>query len=450
MTYFHLAADCFLVEGVKDAALYDITGRRLFLLDEAAHAILSKCENQSLLEAAWLDPNGMPLLHILAGEGLGSFHAAPAYIDKLLPNAPIGWRGFSLRPPPFRKLDWSLTDECDVACDFCPRAESDLCWQACTGCLRRTAPSGATATLPADVESIVDQIAALGVLGVHIRGGNPLLEWERLDAVLRASARHPNFRVMVTTPGAGRPVEDIAGLYRYAHFGLNIVMFAIPGQNGGHASSLDLLAEQLNLADELKRRGLRFSVTYLLRDASPQTREAIECFAQKRWKVQPRYSEIHTKSAEHSSFSHINSKGKPLTLWRSIENFYFRVGWSTCLFGACEIAADGTIYPCAGLDKAAAEIAGGQLRPALGKDSIFDWWKSSKNDVGPCNRCALRYACADCRAAELVASPVVGARWCPFDPDGDVRACQSKWDHSGFVYVLSAGGEAGSNPCRKL
>jgi len=439
MRHFRLAEDCFLVEGERDGVLYDVLGRRILILDAGAHALLRRCEDgQPLLKADIEDPAVVRLLDGLCAAGLGAFYEAAVHVEKVLLHAPVEWRGFALQPPPFRKVDWSISSECDWQCTFCPREESDVWWQACRTCLRRAARQGGDQAWR-DPAIVIEQIVALGIGGLHIRGGNPLLGWSRLLAVLTAAADLGPLNVVVSTPGSGRPVVELVELYeRFKQFRLNIVLFATDAAASGRTPRR---AAQEALLDELAHRGLPFTLTLVLDGPSDPAQAArVRNEMAKRWGTRPSPAEVLSEDALRAGhrFSHVAEKTKPLSRWLTPESFYFRVDKNTCLHGAFEIGVDGVVTPCAAVDEPCGRIEHNDLRRALSGSDLYEHWSRGKQDVTPCATCALRYACADCTAVELRGQELAAAKgaYCSFDPQAGTRAHELDWAQPEFVSVL--------------
>jgi radical SAM protein with 4Fe4S-binding SPASM domain len=446
--FFRLMPDCFLVDGARDGALYDVTGRRLFLLTETARRVLSHCErNQPLSDLQDFD-RARKFLDRVQRLGLGSFDSAPAYVDRLLLTSPVKGRLFER--PFYRKVDWSLTSTCDLNCYFCPRDGAGLSWQACQTCVRRLCRSGG-AYRQEEIGRTVDQVSDLGVPILHLRGGNPLADWKRLEQVMEAAGRR-QLLLVITTPGTGQDEARLADLCRIPHVRLNLVMFG-PDEDSSLAACrrAGVYGIQARLLDRLKTEDLPFFVTFLLCGATAHTRSGILTQARERWGAIPSISEIYTRieSKAGHRFTHVSSGSKPLLGWDSPSGFFARMQSHSCLSGTFEISAEELVYPCAGLDAICGSARERGLREALAADGLYEWWRRSKEDLATCRRCALRLACADCAAAEQAGEAVPGLKssYCPFDPDGGHRACAQVWDHSGFAEFGSLSESDGESPC---
>ncbi len=434
MNFFRLVPDCYLVEGARDGVLYDVTGNRLFLLAEAAHQILKHCEDNRPLSALENPDRARDFLRRLQRLGLGCFDSAPAYVDRLLLSAPVKGRLFER--PCYRKVDWSIDNECDLNCYFCPRAKAGLSWQACQGCVRRPDNPESVAH-PLNPEQTVDDIADLGTSVLHLRGGNPLLHWERLKSIMTA-ARRRNLLLVITTPGTGQDPERVVDLCSNSHVRLNVVVFGA-GESSAKAACgrAGIYEWQTRLVHALKTKELPFFVTVLVCGATAYTKPEILNQARERWGIEPSFAQIYTAEEVDaaSRSTYVGSAGKPLSGWHSPPGFYARVQWNTCLYGTFEISPQGLIHPCAGLDAVCGRTQESGLRAALATDSLYGWWQRNKETVDGCNRCALRLACTDCAAAEqaAVGRPELKSSYCPYNPDGEKRAYEHAWHHAGFA-----------------
>lgn len=261
---------------------------------------------------------------------------------------------------------------------------------------------------------------------MHIRGGNPLLEWEYLQAVLAAVRRYPGLRLLITTPGTGQLLDQILSLYHGGQVHLNIVMFSIDAQDYGNVCGRpDILEEQIGLVDVLVEQRVPFSLNFLMSAHTRAKRDEIIRFVQDRWHGTPSFGEVYPREL--------------LSDERTPEEFYFRIRANTCLYGYFEVGIDGRVRPCPGLDQVCGDASGGYLRPALSGETIYSFWDMDKRKVEPCSRCALRLACADCTSAELDAArdPRAKEAFCPYDPQGNRRAYQWSWGIPAFVQPLT-------------
>lgn len=426
MTWFRLAADCFLVEGDGADAVYDVHGGRVLVLDEAARNVLRRCEANEPLTAD-INPAARCFLDALEEAGLGAYEDSPAYVEKLLLHQPTNWQGMCMQPPNFSRADWSLTDRCDRNCTRCGGGEETLTWEGCRTCLRRS-PEGGETWMPEHPAALVAEIAALGVRTLHIRGGNPLLAWDALSEVAGASAAH-GLETVITTPGTGRAPAEVAALCRDTGARCIVVL---------PACETDAVERAAPLLDTLAAAGLHGFITVLLTPETQPLRSALGEAVAARWNCEPSFAEVCLRSDIRPGFrlSHVTDAAKPMTPWVNGEAFFFRRTGNTCTFGAFEIGADGKIRTCIGLGDVHGDVAADGLRRALSGDGLYAAWERNKSRVSPCHRCALRLACADCTAFEAAGEHDAAAKeaYCPLDPADTAQAARvAAWGNSGFV-----------------
>lgn len=439
MDYFRLASDCFLVEGKDDAALYDIHAGRLYTLDRELHHLLRRCEDNLPFAS---DGGARGILESMEALGLGSFHSAPTYIDKFLLRQPVEWMGMCSRRPGYFRVDWSITNSCDLKCGLCGAGSHVLTWQACQSCARRNLDT-ATSWAPAQPSDFVTELAVLGIRLLHIRGGNPLLRWDYLQRTAEA-VRRQSIALLITTPGTGQHTNKILALCAGGPVRLNLVMFGVTNRDVTAATGRrGLLRRQLCLGDTLVAAGLPFFLTFVLRPESRNQRASMAAFARERWDVEPSFAEMlpRSETAAAARLSHVSQTTKPLAPWRSIEEFFSRVQCNTCTFGNFEVSADGKLRACAGLEQIHGDVAAEGLSRALAGGGLDEVWALDKSKIAPCRDCALRYACADCSAFELAgaADPAAKNAYCPHHPArGEPRACDKNWSAGDFVQLLDS------------
>jgi radical SAM protein with 4Fe4S-binding SPASM domain len=440
--YFRLSADCFLVEGAHDAAIYDVFGGRLFLLDAESHRLLRQCEENVPLDREYLPTRTVEFLQWMQIEGLGFSEETPAFVDRFITRSPLTFRGIAQGPPDFLQLDVSVSNECQNDCPFCPAMKEDKQWQTCITCLRSPKTGRASAQLD-DGARLVDRAAELGFRRIHLRGGDPLREWDWVQTALRAVERRGDLLMLVTTPGTSRSLDETVQLGAHPHVYLNVVLIN-PGATEGEPQSVPL-----DLLHALKRERIRFSVTALLSEASGATAESVEAWSAEALGRKPRFAAIRSGMAEGPGayFPEKNSSGRMLTRWRDADEFFSRIKRCTCLHGRVQLNSDGSLQPCQGVSVNFGILQHGGLAEGLRNEAVYDWWERDKNSSTKCGRCVVRYACMECAAVVFGDSQ---KRFCSFDPDGEMRAAEYPWQHDGFVYRIMRIRQEGEVLCQRV
>jgi MoaA/NifB/PqqE/SkfB family radical SAM enzyme len=444
MIYFRLNIDCFLVAGKKGSALYNVNSQKIYLLDQESGRLLEECEGRQPLKQEWLHGKFHSFLDLLVREGLGCYYPYPVYVDKMLLDSPLNRVGGMLSPwTDYKVMSWSITNQCDHNCHFCPNDLQQPLWQACRSCVRRDNAIEDPA-LFADPISFLKQMTGLGIWGLHIRGGNPLLEWARLTGILHAANSFPHLKIAVTTPGTGLPVNDILSLYdNFPNFKLNVTLLGFnEDPDKSLADGTDAAIDQFKLLDVLRERNAPFDIIVVISDQTPADRESASAQIFNRWGIMPHFAEFYPlpdKNKTDFRFSSIQKNKKTLYMWRTAKEFFHRVNNSICLQGGFEVAVNGSIKPCAGCGHDCGKVFNNRLTDALKGDFLYNLWKQGKDKVAQCADCALRFACIDCLAADLLGATnrKVASGYCPVMEDSDLYAKAGSFEHQDCLHLLS-------------
>jgi len=450
MEYFRLHPDVFLTVGRNGSVLYDIMGPAIYVLDSEAERVLRHCESNACLNDGALLHSSLGVLDTLIDRGLGQYYSKPVYIDPMYfkhhdhlePPA----------PPPYGKLSLVITDACEHECEFCPYLfEHDLSWFACSSCVRSKSIKD-DADYQCQVESLLADAYGLGVTWLHIRGGNPFLDWERLQEVLTCAAKYVVLRVCITTPGTGRPIKDIISLYERDGVCLNVTVSGAAFLEAQKEEDRSLFEAQCELLGSLSERKLDFSITANIVGCEAGASEVISKVISERFGKTPYFAQF----IRRSDFSlgdcrfHVVKNGKrALDIWTQPTIFYHRLINNYCLYGGIEVDNYGDIKACAGCSQCYGSVREKSLLEFAKHNELHDTWKRSKAVVSPCNECALRLACSDCHAAEQMAPDVPGGAtcYCPLASMDNLYDCASLLDYHPSVFFCSADGSV--MPCPK-
>jgi len=285
---------------------------------------------------------------------------------------------------------------------------------------------------------VIEQASHLGIWGLHIRGGNPLLEWDRLMAILRGVARFPHLKTTITTPGTGISLEQTLSLYEVGvALNLNIVLFE-------HDPDVFETGDgfQFKLLDALEKKNAAFDIAVVIANPPLVYKDSVSRKIFNRWGRRPRFVEFHTLPEENGTpfhFARTEDGRKRLCKWANATEFFHRANNRACLHGGFEVGLDGTLRACAGCHHSCGKIANSRLRNALKEEHLYDLWKLSKEKVVQCMDCGLRFACTDCLAADLLGATNkrVAAGYCPIMDAGDCFNNAKSFQHDGFVQRLS-------------
>lgn len=450
MKYFRLNTDVYRVSGKNGSVLYDIMGSTIYVLDSEAERVLSHCESNGCLDDSTVLHSRLGILDALADRGLGQYYSKPVYIDPMLLKHPDS-RVYTL-PPPYNKLSLAITDACEHECEYCPYLfERDLSWFACNSCVRSYSKKN-DANYRCQAESLLADAYGLGVTWLHIRGGNPFLNWEYLQKVLACAASYEGLRVCITTPGTGRPISDIISLYERDGVCLNVTVSGAAFSDAHKEKDQSLFKAQCKLLNSLSERNLDFSITANMVGCEASTSEVISKVISERFGKIPYLAQF----IRRSDFSlgeckfHVVKNGKrSLAIWSNPVLFYHRLKNNYCLYGSMEVDTYGDIKVCAGCSQCYGSVREKSLLEFAKDNELHDTWKRTKAVVSPCNDCALRFACSDCHAAEQMAPDVPGGAtcYCPLASVDSLYDSANLLNYHPSVFFCSAKGDV--TPCPK-
>lgn len=450
MKYFRLATDCFFVEGIKKSAIYDITRKKVYLLNAEVSEIIKELERNHCLD----EFNSNDLFRIndflvnLQRKGLGFFFEKPIFSDKFLLNAPKGPSTPLINQNYFKKVYLNITNECDLNCRFCPTTAKTISWQACLSCVRRE--DSQKLKKQYDFSIISEQLSSMGIPLLHIRGGNPLLVMDRLLQIVSIIRKTTQTTILITTPGTGQSIDQIVKLIENQKIILNINMMGIsPNDSVTCLKNSKLLEQQIELINTLVKKKLPFLLTFLLNGKTRKKRMKFLKFAKEKWGIVPKFAEIYNEDeiSKNFRFSHLLFYKKQLFPWESSEAFFQRIQLNNCLSNSFEISFDGKIRMCAGIDRICGEIQESDLKNALKRSDLYELWKKNKNELNQCNECVLRYACLDCSSIEFKVNcdPKMKATFCSYSPNKQINLDEFCWEKHGFISELGMESSRGEN-----
>lgn len=228
-------------------------------------------------------------------------------------------------------------------------------------------------------------------------GGEPLCDSEFLKYVEFSKRIAPQMRLCVVTNGT---LWDESLLNRMKE--LDVFMkFSMLGSNPerhdgvtGVSGSFDSAVKNLDLAIRL---GIRFEIATTLVPSSNETAESMERFIAARFgKVKHSIARVRPQGRQLTcgNPSTICSE-KQLAVHISRKFFDLAKRLHPCLYGKAAFSYSGIVHPCimSRFEKIDVETVLKQ-KPS---DVFRQWWTLTKDKIDGCRKCALRYACFDCR-----------------------------------------------------
>ncbi|MCK4762118.1 MAG: SPASM domain-containing protein [Candidatus Aminicenantes bacterium] len=81
----------------------------------------------------------------------------------------------------------------------------------------------------------------------------------------------------------------------------------------------------------------------------------------------------------------------------SMYRFFYSRDFNPCLGHKAAVDTNGDIKPCLWLNEIIGNIRENNIKDLITSGRFAPYWELSKNDIGECKACEMRYACNDCR-----------------------------------------------------
>jgi len=420
--YFRLNPECYLVKGADRGAIYNLLSGDIISLNPKNTNILIDCEEGKSIKEIInsTDDQCLVLFEKLREIKAGSFYEKKIYIKKYGDRDP--WKTFSPVPPVLSLGFIELSNLCELECFFCKGNEIKPFYRGCLGCSKWPIDGEKQLEL-SDWTKVLSQLNDLECRDLVIVGGNPLLIEDKFKALVN-EIRSFNFKkIFVYTNGMYLPENIIKLLEKYEVYPIIQVFSCKPNEYKlitGRHGRFNILTNNLH---KLIKNSVKFSITILV---SQITQNSIEKIIESYNDLMPEniyfnylyptYNNLSDFSPEYCEKLIIAKKNLPRI---SVEDFYNKKDYNSCLRGKIAITAEGDILPCIMMrDDIIGNIRENSLQDIFADKKIDLYWELSKDKIDICKKCEYRYACSDCRALEKsVTKNLYGRKYCAYNPN---------------------------------
>jgi MoaA/NifB/PqqE/SkfB family radical SAM enzyme len=421
-SYFAFFPHAQLVRGQVGAAVHDLFLARLFWIrDGAAAAALAHV-------AAGADVDAAAHAAVLPRETLDQYLATLAALDlgTVVPTPTAHQRFRPLFSPmqaqekgvfrPHGRVTIELSNECVFECPWCTSANA----LTPLACHCGVWPAEGPRLGAEERATVIARLAEQGMTRIVVRGGEPLLQWDDLLALLRTvSTLHLHCEIHST--GIGLTEDRVAALKEYQ---AQIVLL--------FASSDDAEFDRLvrrpgagaafrNAVPMLRRAGVSFSakVPVSIRDGergAALTEWALASGAERVEQID------YGLACDGCSPAELRARTGPVSpqgMGVDIQDFFANVECQNCFANACCVAADGRLQPCIGARDALADLTREPITRVLREDRMSTARAgTARVDISACGGCEFRYGCQACLVrSRMQASGERGRHWnCGYDP----------------------------------
>lgn len=387
---FALNSDCFLIQGAKRGAVYNLSDGNIYSIDEEGVKIISECERNIPINQ--IKGIGQEIivnyLNSLQDLKLGIFLNGKQTISKIE------------IPFPERKLQFlwlELTQICNQQCLHCyancPRNE-----------IRREESDNVLSL--EQWQKVIKEAFTLGCRRIQFTGGEPMLFGKDIFKLIQTARELGYVAVEIFTNATLLDDEDINLLAKYnVRVATNIyskrkeVHEKITGLKGS-------LGKTTTNIKKLQERGVKvFLATVLMKQNELYTKETV-CFMKELGEQVPlkRFDIVRPigRGENNEIFSeklvHWSLKKSPIFPKLPKEEFIKRRHGHSCWWGNIAVTYNGLVLPCImSREEVCGDIKLQSLAEILESSSLGRFWELSKDNIEVCRDCEYRYVCLDCR-----------------------------------------------------
>ncbi|KPJ72429.1 hypothetical protein AMJ52_06370 [candidate division TA06 bacterium DG_78] len=424
LIYFRFFPDCHYIRGPVRGAIYKITLGKIMHLSKVETEIVNRWLANERIDSVELKyPKvAKELLSRLIGEGIGTVFPTPVYTEPFEPSASHIMEQLFEQPPVIKKAYIQVNNKCNAHCLFC--GSSDYYVSAgCVTCLQWPQKRKSSNIDELTFGMLTKQLADLETHTLIFSGGNPLLEWNKLIAIVRKAINHrSSIKTIVNTNSYGFN-EKIAKDAKNLNIQFNFTVFSDSREGYKKITGSEEIFNSLLQAVELcKANDITYGISLLTCPESHDNYDKIQQFAKNLGGVFLGNSEIFLKAGAKKPLAALpigEKQGEKRFSKIDSKNFLEAKHFSRCLHGVIAISCHGIISPCPILTKPVGKIPKDDIVSIFRNKKLDPYWTFNKTKVPKCKECEFRFACVDCAVTENYRKkdPSIHNAVCTYQPD---------------------------------
>lgn len=402
--FFRLNSLCQLITG-ENVSIYNLKENIVYILNKEAGEFIKYCEENNEIEEYTFYKNNKQyldeILFKLENLNLGCIVDKKIHIEKFKFNTSEKLLNLIQPPPFFNKVILNYSKECNLNCDFCNKENLKI-WQGCVSCFQNHEEENIIGQ--EQILSIVEKLKPLNINELVIKGGNPLIKIDILEAIINNISSPKNIKVKIISNGLGIEYQQLIKLLSSKSVELQIVLFGleqfIDRYDFDHYMR-EIIREQNVLIDKLIRDNIDFNITFqVLRQNQTQSVETINTIREKYNKKVSVSNLIYED--DQQTLAIIKHSKKFIPKLNSPKEFFWNKSHNRCLYGTFCINSNHKLTPCSEIMEYLGDIGedGENIYNVLSNSKLYDYWNENKNDIENCKSCSLRYFCLDCYAID--------------------------------------------------
>lgn len=407
--YYHLHANCKIVEGTARSAIYDLNSGKVYSINNTAKDLLLYYEQNPFFgRMKEMEATHTQFFDTLTKKGVGGF-----YFNK--PN------DSALQYP--KKQPLSL--------DFVWFELTEQCNNHCIHCYTDSSPESTTPPLSHERRlSLLHEISVAGCKAIQFIGGEPLLEpnWRE---IIEAAVSEKFTLIELFTNATLLTQKDIDFLATN-HIHVATTLYAAQADiHDKITQTPGSFTKTVQAIEKMIERRISLRIASVLMKTNETESEAIVKLIQSfGLEAQPpdiiRPIGRGNNSELQPDPQYIPSIKPPF--WLTESDFIRSLTYNTCLAGKIAITTKGNIIPCIfARNNWLGNVKSTPLHTILSNEKLRNCWHTNKDKVTKCKDCEYRYACPDCRPCSQ--SSDSANNWLAAPPNCHYDPYSGQWQH---------------------
>jgi MoaA/NifB/PqqE/SkfB family radical SAM enzyme len=391
MEYFSLYSHCYLRLGDKKAAIYDVFGKRIFWAEKAADIALLRGSRraESMEEISASSKTDKAALYSAAlfyrRADLGEIYDSPRVSAKYRPfvhnylETTFGY----YRPLGVTTLE--VSSQCPKRCGFC-RPENRLATSECACGIYSS-----DTRISYDIQETLRHLAIAGVGLLELMGGDPYMNREDLERIIRAAKR---FSIPVKIKTTGIPLDRTDMLFlKKNDVSLALTLVNLPND----PEEMSRLAGVLGMAAECDFRNLDVNLLF--------DEQNLDCIQETLgWLEKNRvpisglsgyYPADVTEEPQRDRFAWFVPR-EHTHYAVDIDNFCRNIRGHSCWQDRIAIMANGDVRLCVAGKHRCGNIHDRHILDIIREERPGESVESKNADYMPCGRCEFSLGCFSC------------------------------------------------------
>ncbi len=372
-----------------EGIVFDLTSNKRFFLSRNDSEVLKQLLSGKALNKDELSKELLSVIDGLLKEGMLYEYESPVYFTPFTLRNDFEIEGILDNPPRLNCIYIEASDSCNYKCDFC---KQENLIHPCETCALWSNDNYNKKEKHYDkILDAVRRLTQMTFSSVCILGGNPLLNWDFVNEIIKI-VREMSIKVPIflTMNDLSFNDEDY-GFIKQNNINLRIVLTndIICMNSFEDAKVDDHYSKMLNKFEYLKMNNIPFEVVLIKKNSKI---DYIKRIIEERKYVFKEIEYIDYNKSPENTISYEERK------YLKIDDAFITKKYNRCLNNNIAISLNGNIKVCPALDDVIINIYNDNIEKVFWDGKISQRWNISRDDIFECNSCGLKWLCNDCMA----------------------------------------------------